>query len=201
MKRLRAGVLIAVLICAKTLYGANPFLSAADDSPVAADFKGTEWGDEMPKDLPLSARVVTTRLAKMPWGEIYKIEFQDLKSKAEKKRALSPEYFIVTDEQIVLLNEESNDVAVKQIAAMAKPPEFEPGNIYGIAKGKFEHHEGLWETTIEVKGDLCTFMSSHNSGHFRKLVWKKGTGLIEYAGGYGARADGYRLKRAAKKKN
>jgi hypothetical protein len=29
-------------------------------------------------------------------------------------------------------------------------------------------------------------------------VWKKNVGLVEYASGYGARADGYRLKRIAK---
>ena|SRR2546423_9755350 len=33
------------------------------------------------------------------------------------------------------------------------------------------------------------------SGHFKKIVWKKRLGLVEYASGYGARADGYRLKR------
>ncbi|MEY2505216.1 MAG: hypothetical protein QOG27_1496, partial [Verrucomicrobiota bacterium] len=56
--------------------------------------------------------------------------------------------------------------------------------------------DGPRETKIEVKGSLCTYLSSHNSGHFTKLVWKKGVGLIEYASGYGAMADGYRLKRA-----
>jgi len=38
-------------------------------------------------------------------------------------------------------------------------------------------------------------VASHNSGHFTKVVWKKGVGLVEYAAGYGAERDGYRLKR------
>jgi hypothetical protein len=29
------------------------------------------------------------------------------------------------------------------------------------------------ETTIKLKGDLCIYESSHPSGHFRKVVWKK----------------------------
>ena len=38
------------------------------------------------EEIPLSARVVTTRLAKTAWGAIFRIEFVDLKSKAAKKR-------------------------------------------------------------------------------------------------------------------
>jgi hypothetical protein len=48
---------------------------------------------------------------------------------------------------------------------------------------------------INVKGDLCVYDSSHPSGHFKKMIWKKGVGLVEYASGSGARADGFRLKR------
>jgi hypothetical protein len=33
------------------------------------------------------------------------------------------------------------------------------------------------------------------SGHFKKVVSKKGVGFVEYASGYGAKADGFRLKR------
>jgi hypothetical protein len=39
-----------------------------------------------------------------------------------------------------------------------------------------------------------------NSGHFKTIIWKKGVGLIEYAEGRGARADGFRLKRVLGKK-
>jgi hypothetical protein len=70
--------------------------------------------------------------------------------------------------------------------------------VYGITSGKFTHEEGPWTTTIEIKGNACTYLASHNSGHFTKVVWKKGVGLAEYASGYGANADGYRLKRVAK---
>jgi hypothetical protein len=177
-------------------YAANPFLNAQDDKLVFAAFHGTEWGDEIgQKEIPLSARVVTTRLAKMPWGAIFRIEFTDLKSRAEKQREIRPDYFIVTDDRIVLLNEEDNDAAAKKISALDKPPQFEPNDIYGITSGSFEHQEGEWKTTIKLKGDLCIYEATHPSGHFKKMVWKKGVGLVEYASGYGARADGYRLKR------
>lgn len=175
---------------------ANPFLEAKDDKPVSVKFRGTEWGDEIGRaEIPLTARVVTTRIAKMRWGAIFKIEFAHLKSRAKKHREIRPDYFIVTDDRIVLLNEEDNDAAVKKISTMDNPPTFEDGDVRGITSGKLDHEEGPWTTTINVKGDECTYLTSHNSGHFSKIVWKKGVGLVEYASGYGANADGYRLKR------
>ena len=177
-------------------YGANPFVDAPDDKPVSAKFRGTEWSDDTSnEEIPLTARVITTRLAKMPWGAIFKIEFTDLKSRASKKREILPDYFIVTNDRIVLLNEENNDAAVKKISAMDKAPTPEEADVRGIASGKLDHEDAPWTTTIEVKGDECTYLASHNSGHFAKIIWKKGVGLIEYAMGYGAMADGFRLKR------
>jgi len=192
--RIGAIKLLALLACSSL--AANPFLDAKDDKPVSAKFRGTEWSDEIGRDeIPLTARVVTTRIAKMPWGAIFKIEFTDLKSRAKKHREIRPDYFIVTYDRIVLLNEEDNDAAVKKISAMDKPPTFEDGDVRGITSGKLDHEEGPWTTTINVRGDECTYLTSHNSGHFSKIVWKKRVGLIENASGYGAHADGYRLKR------
>ena len=196
MNRSRIATMTMLLSLAVSAYAANPFLNAQDDKPVFAKFRGTEWGDEIQQDeIPLTARVVTTRVAKMPWGAIFKIEFTDLKSSAPQKREIRPDYFIVTDERVVLLNEEDNDAAVRKISALDKPPEFGQGEIYGIRADKFSHEDGLWKTTISLKGDLCVYDSSHPSGHFKKIVWKKGVGLVEYASGYGAHADGFRLKR------
>ena len=198
-------------------FAANPFLDAKDDKPVSANFRGTEWNDEnIQGEIPLTARMVTTRIAQMSWGAIFKIEFVDLKSRAPQPRRNQPrpDYFIVTDERIVLLNacpnhtgvltlreiEEDNDCAVKNISAMDKAPEFEANDIYGITTGSFEHQEVLWKTTISLKGDRCVYEASHPSGHFKEVVWKKGVGLIEYASNYGAFREGYRLKRVAAKK-
>jgi hypothetical protein len=186
---------IAILL-AVPAYAANPFLNAKDDQPVSAKFRGTEWGDDIgEEDIPLAGRVVTTRITKMAWGAIFKIEFTGLKSRAEKHREIRSDYFIVTDDRIVLLNEEDNDAAAKKLSALDKPPEFEPNDIYGITSDNFEHQEGEWKTTIKLKGDLCIYEAIHPSGHFKKIIWKKGVGLVEYASGYGAHADGYRLKR------
>jgi hypothetical protein len=196
MKRCGIATVTISISLLVSIYAANPFLDAADDKPVSAKFRGTEWGDEIGRDeIPLTARVVTTRIAKMPWGAIFKIEFADLKSRAKKHREIRPDYFIVTDDRIVLLNEKDNEDAAKKISTMDKPPTFENGDVRGITSGKLDHEEGPWTTTIKVKGDVCTYLASHNSGHFTKIVWKKGAGLVEYASGYGARADGYRLKR------
>ena len=177
-------------------YAANPFLNTPDDKPVSAKFRGAEWNEDIEEhDIPLTATVVTTRIAKMPWGAIFKVEFADLKSAAKKQREIRPDYFIATDDRIVLLNEEDNDAAAKKISTLDKPPQFQPNDIYGITSGSFQHKEGEWKTTIRLKSDLCVYDASHPSGHFKKIVWKKGIGLVEYASGYGAHADGYRLER------
>jgi hypothetical protein len=196
MNRCRIATIAISVLLSGPVYAANPFLDAPDDRPVSAKFRGSEWGDEIQQEeIPLTARVVTARVAKMPWGAIFKIEFADLKSSAQQKREIRPDYFVVTDDRIVLLNEEDNEAAVKKISGLDKPPEFEPGEIYGITSGSFNHEDGSWKTTISLKGDLCIYDSSHPSGHFKKVVWKKGVGLVEYASGYGAHADGFRLKR------
>src|SRR5437660_6133495 len=161
MNRCRIAIIIMSILLPVSGYAANPFLDVHDDKPVSAKFHGTEWGEEIQEDeIPLSARVVTTRVAKMPWGAIFKIEFTDLKSSAPQKREIRPDYFIVTDDRIVLLNEEDNEPAVKKISALDKPPEFEPGDVYGITTGKFAHEDGLWKTTITLKGELCVYDSS-----------------------------------------
>ena len=220
MNRRQLAVTVMTVLFPALGYGANPFLDAKNDQPVSANFRGTEWSDdfpdEIPHEIPLTARVITTRVAKMPWGAIFKIEFVDLKSRAPQPRRNQPgpDYFIVTDARIVLLNtalyvhfesglrtmqqvEEDNQAAVKKISAMDKAPEFDPGDVYGITSGSLSHNQedGLWKTTIRSKGDLCVYEASHPSGHFRKIVWKKGVGLVEYASNYGAGREGYRLKR------
>ena len=88
----------------------------------------------------------------MPWGAIFKIEFTGSKiASAEKRREIRPDYFIVTDDRIVLLNEEDNDAAAKKISTLDKPPEFEPNDIYGITSGSFEHQEGEWKTHNQIE--------------------------------------------------
>jgi hypothetical protein len=189
------------ILLAASAYADNPFLDAKDDRPVFAKFRGTEWGDNIDEgEIALPARLITTRLARMSWGAIFKIEFTDLSSRSPKPRKIEPEYFVVTDDRIALLNEENIDKAIQRISALDTPPEFEPGDIYGITRSTFSHEDGLWKTTIEVKGDFCIYQASHPSGHLKKVVWKKSIGLIEYSMGYGARADGFRLKRTTPKK-
>ena len=186
------------ILLSVSAYGANPFLDSPDDKPVPAKFRGTEWGDKIDEgEIALTARAITTRIAKMSWGAIFKIEFTDLKSRAKKRREIRPDYFIATDERIVLLNEENNGAAVKTVSGMDQPPAFEPSDIYGITNGSFSHEDSLWKTIVKLKGDLCIYDSNHPSGHFKKVVWKKSVGLIEYSMGSGAMANGFRLKRTA----
>jgi hypothetical protein len=119
----RYAALCGSILLSVSVFAANPFLDAQDDKPVSAKFRGAEWGDDIPQDeIPLTAQVVTTRVAKMPWGAIFKIEFADLKSSAPQKREIRPDYFIVTDDRIILLNEEDNEAAIKKISALDKAP-------------------------------------------------------------------------------
>jgi hypothetical protein len=129
----RLAVTVITLLFPVLGHAVNPFLDAKNDQGVLARFRGTEWSDDIAgENIPLTARAVTTRIAKMLWGSIFKIEFTDLKSRAEKQREIRPDYFIVTDNRIVLLNEEDNDTAARKISAMAKAPEFEANDVYGI---------------------------------------------------------------------
>jgi hypothetical protein len=190
----------ASILLTSVVKAGNPFLDAPDDKPVSAQFHGTEWGDAISEEeLPLAARVTTTRVAKMSWGGIYKIEFADIKSRAPQPRELSPEYFVVTDDLIVLLNEEDINKAIRDMSALDKAPRFNKQEVYGISTGSLSCKDGLWKTNITVKGDLCTYDTNHPSGHSKRIVWMKNVGLVEYSAGYGARADGYRLKRTGVK--
>ena len=131
MNRRRIAIVMTSILLPGFAHAANPFFDAPADKPMSAKFRGAEWGDEIQQDeIPLTARVVTTRVAKMPWGAIFKIEFTDLESSAPQRREIRPDYFIVTDDRIVLLNEEDNEAAVKKISALDQPPEFEPGRNY-----------------------------------------------------------------------
>ncbi|HJX97686.1 MAG TPA: hypothetical protein VJ281_02315 [Chthoniobacterales bacterium] len=215
---LRSLIPLMSTLIAASAFAANPYLDAKDDKPVSANFRGEEWNDEnINGEIPLAARVITTRVAQMPWGAIFKIEFVDLKSRAKQKREIGPLYFIATDDRIVLFDasayvqvesgtmtteqaEKYNADAIKKISAMEKPPDFEQGDIRAINSGKMNFEEGPYTTEIAVKGDQCTYTTSHNSGHYTKFVWKKGAGLIDHRSNYGAAKDGYRLIRVGSKK-
>src|ERR1700747_1581007 len=103
MKSCRIVTMTIAILLPASAYGANPFLDAKYDKPVSANFRGTEWNDEnIQGEIPLTARVITTRVAKMQWGAIFKIEFTDLKSRSpetEKREIPEPRYFIVTDDR------------------------------------------------------------------------------------------------------
>jgi hypothetical protein len=146
MNRAQLATGTLTILFSVSVYPANPFFDMTNDKPVSAKFRGAEWGDDVgEEDIPLTARVATTRIAKMSWGSIFKIEFTDLKSRAEKQREIRPAYFVVTEDRIALLNEEDNDAAAKKISAMDTAPELEANDVYGITSGHFEHQEGEWK--------------------------------------------------------
>lgn len=211
-------VIIAMsILSAAPALATNPFLDAKDDKPASANFRGQEWSDENTNgEIPLTARVITTRVAQMSWGAIFRIEFVDLKSRAKEKREILPIYFIATDDRIVLFDispyvevesglqttqqvKADYDAAVKKISAMEKAPGFEQRDVRAITSGEFNYEEPPWTTTIKIKGNECIYETSHNSGHYQRFIWKKGVGLVDHASNYGAARDGFRLKRVSAK--
>src|SRR5215468_10553126 len=92
----RIGIAAIFISLTVSVYASNPFLDAKDGKPVSANFRGTEWNDQFPEhEIPLTARSITTRIAKMPWGAIFKIEFTDLKSRAPEEHEVAPTRYYI----------------------------------------------------------------------------------------------------------
>jgi len=180
-----------------TALAANPYLPTVEKDPEPVSFKGMEWNDEYAtKDIPLSAKVQTEEIAKTSWGGVFKITFTDIHSKSGK-RQIAPLYFVVTDDVIALLNEEKMDEAVKRVAALDKPPTFLDSEIYAVSKGEKSLSDARTKTTVSIEKNECTYLYTHDSGHFTKLIWKVGAGLVDYEQNEGAHKDGFRLKSKA----
>jgi hypothetical protein len=177
----------------------NPFLNAKADMPAVANFKGVEWNDEYEEEEYLwSTRVTTRRLATAKWGAFYKVTFDQITTKAPSHREMRPLYFFTTNDLIVLFNEQNPEEEIVKLAAQEQPPKIESTNIYGLSKGTRKVAEtDVSEAKLAVKGDQSTYVWTHGSGHFTRATWQRGIGLVEYAQGYGARKDGFTLKREA----
>jgi hypothetical protein len=187
--------LVALLSLAASAFAANPYLDLKDDQPVVAEYSGKEWGDEIqaPTEagIDFSAKVSLQRLAAMPWGQIVRVSFEP-----KGTRKIEPLHLLVTDNEILELTSENLEREVKAIAAMAKQPKFAKTDVRALSKGSLTVSDAPWTTKVTIKDGVCTYLTSHNSGHFTKFVWKKGAGLVEYGNGQGALADGFRLKPA-----
>ena len=167
MNRRRIAAVTMLVSLVVSAYAANAFLDALDDKPLSAKFRGNEVERRRSRELKTyPAPDMTKRVANMPWGAIFKIKVTVSKSHAKKTPQIRPDYFIVTDKRIVLLNEKDNDEAVKKISAMDKAPMFEERDVRGITDGKLSYEDGPWTTTIEIKGNECIYRASHNSGRF-----------------------------------
>ena len=124
-------------------------------------------------------------MAEMPWGAIFKLEFTDLKSRAEKQREIRPDYFIVTDNRIVLLNEEDNDAAAKKISALDKPPDVRTERrCYGITSGQLRTPGGRVENNNQIeRRPLHLSRRVIPQDISKKSSGKRDVGLVEYASG------------------
>lgn len=191
--------LLGALLVATSAWAANPFLSAADDQPVGANFAGTQWGDAIAEgERPLSARVVTRRLAELPFGAVFKIDFIEVADKGAPPRGLTPWYFLATDSEIAVITDENPGEVIARLKRLTKAPPLAPQDVYGISRGSRTYKpDKLAVARLTVTGARCVYKWTHAAGHFTTLVWQRGVGLVEIAQGRGARADGFRLVRAA----
>lgn len=188
-------IFAALLSLAAAAPGANPYLDLKDDQPVAAEYSGKEWGDEIQapteEGIDFNAKVTMQRLAAMPWGQVVRVSFEP-----KGTRKIEPIHLLVTDNEILQLVSENMDREVKVISEMKKQPKFERTDVRALSKGTLTISDSPWTTKVTIKNGVCTYLTSHHSGHFTKFVWKKGAGLVEYGQGQGAAADGFRLKPA-----
>lgn len=194
--------LLSLLASAVCAMGANPYLHLADDKPVVREFTGEEWDQERlgindkgdgGKRSPLAATVTTLRLETMSWGEIYRITFKV--TPAASERNIGPYYLLVTDNEILHLNSADMDREIRVIRGMKKQPRYDKQDVDALTKGTLKFKEGPWVTEVKPKGDTCRRERWHDgSGHFSRMVWKKGVGLVEVAMGQGAELTGYELK-------
>ena len=192
-----AAILLSALLFATSAWAANPFLNAADDQPVGANFTGTQWGDAIAQgERPLSARVVTTRLAQLPFGAVFKIDFIEVADQGAPPRRLAPWYFLATDGEIVAIKDENPGAVIASLKRLAKAPPRVAQDIYAVSRGSRTYRlDKLSIARLTANGARCIYKWTHNAGHFTTLVWQRGVGLIELAQGRGARADGFRLVR------
>src|ERR1700737_3443490 len=86
----------------------------------------------LPRTHRAKGRESSRRASRKCHGARSSKSFVDLRSRAPERREIPPEYFIVTDDRIVLLNEDKIDNAVRVVSLMEKSPEFEPTSVYGI---------------------------------------------------------------------
>ncbi len=114
----------------------NPFLNAKSDAPVSVKFKGTEWNDEYEKDVYRVEHAGDDQTGgDGEMGLFFKITFDQITTKAPKPRDMRPLYFLATDNEIFLVNEEKPDEAIARFASQDAPPKFEPDDLYGLSKG------------------------------------------------------------------
>ncbi len=189
--------LVLSVFARSSSFAKNPFLSASGDDRALATFSGTEWGDELgPKDLPLSARVVTVRREKLTWGEVFEISFESIRSQTGKPRTINPLLLVVTDKEIVRISADKPSEAIAKLKTLASQPKYEPADLVGLSQGSKTYKEtGLTVAKIATKGDKLRYTWNHNSGHYLILEWQRGVGLTEISQNRGAHADGFRLRR------
>lgn len=176
---------------ANPLIAANEFLDVPDEKLIAESWTGSHWKQDDPAPTeeghPLNVEVSRRRLADMSWGQIVRYQFHS------EDREIEPLYFLVRPEVVLELNSSDMDRTLVKVSHMTKPPKYDPGDVRSGSPSTFPVTEGSWTTEMTDKGDLRTYLSHHPSGHFRKMIWKRGAGLVYYAAGYGAMQDGFRM--------
>ena len=185
---------VGFLLIAPCARAENPFLWMKSGTPEVAEWSGTEWYFQIHKsakeERPCAANVSCRRIAKMSWGQIVRYRFT-LPGELE----LDPLYFLVRDDVILDLTDDDVVYLIGTVATMKSAPQYEPKDVRALVEvGTHQASDEPWSSTVTTTSDTSTYLATHPSGHFSKLVWKRGVGLVEYSTGNGARKDGLRLQ-------
>lgn len=180
--------------------------------------EGTIWGDvNLPNgeieditEEDVKANLVVTEVAKLIKGKVYEFNFSIQGDKVNPVYKEQELFLWVTSDGIYKLSPPADNFNKKDfvidgnfdnlghIKMLEKSGQL-PNNDKSLIRCspenmKFKDSENsLWETEILVKDNICTYVRSHNSGHFEKFVWELDKGLTNYSWGQGAGLSGMKL--------
>lgn len=212
------GFLLSLLVGAAA--ADHPFLPLKEEA-AESDFTGEHWNDDWKEhQAPLAAHLSVRQLAEFPEGRVVEISLQT-KGKPRHEQAFAPQQWLLTpDGSISRVDVGEQSAALEKWKASGHvpppepddllcPPQDESGYFTTVAESteadvvkvhvtaqQWQWARQPWTTRVTTDdGSTVEFLSEHPSGHFSKIVWRRGVGILELAQGSGAGQSGWRLYR------
>lgn len=183
-------------------------------------YKGTVWGEfvvngDKPEktndegEVYVTANLTVSQIAKLKQGNIYELNFAIVGEANNTKERDEKAYFWVTDDKIYefsppkdfdykeFVGEDGEIDNLKCIKAIEKDgnlPNDDEDLLRCSNKSINLSDDKIRPKDIVVESTTCKY-SYFNGGSstYNNIIWKKGTGIIHYSWGYGAKKYGMRL--------